>query len=155
MKMSSCPSFPTIIDGNGWGQWEQSQTLFYTRKGTEIQTYVSNYNKYVIMNNVIEDILDRIEDKKTSIEEIGALSSLIKKLNDDIKNINPKMNQISHFQSWGSWVNWIGECGGYNRCADNWNSFVNTWNSKIPNNIDINKRDNHISFLYESFCKRT
>ena len=64
------------------------------------------------------------------------------------------MNQISHFQPWGSNVNWISECGGFNRCADNWNTFANTWNSKIPSNIDINKRDNHISFLYESFCKR-
>ena len=154
MKMSSCPSFQTIVDRNGWGQYEQSQTLFYTHKGTEIQTFISNYNQYVILNNVIEDILERIEDKKTSIEEIGALASLIKKLNDDIKNINPKMNQISYFKPWGDDSNWIGECGGFNRCADRWNAFANTWNNKIPNNIDINKRDNHISFLYETFCKR-
>ena len=53
MKMSSCPSFQTIVDRNGWGEYEQSQTLFYTFKGTEIQTYISNYNQFVILNNVI------------------------------------------------------------------------------------------------------
>ena len=63
------------------------------------------------------------------------------------------MNQISHFQPWGSDANWIGECEGFNRCADRWNTFVDTWNSKIPKNIDISNRDNHISFLYETFCK--
>ena len=153
LKMVFCPSFQASCYGSGWGGLEQSATLFVFRNFSSLQNSISNYNRYVTMNNVIEDILDKIEDPKITINEIGPLSSLAKKLNDKLKNINPIIELKSYFQSSGRHVDWIGNSGGYNRGVNDWNSFAQRWNNKISNKTELKKRDDHISFLYETFGK--
>ena len=153
LRMALCPAFPIVCYNSGWGSYEQSETLFAVHKGTSIESYVSNYNRYVTLNNVIEDILDKIEEESTSIYEIDTLSSLVQKFNNELKNINPKMVQFPHFQSPASHMDWIGNSGGFNMHVNEWNSFVSNWNSKIPKESAIKQRDSHISYLKETFSK--
>ena len=151
--MAFCPSYHASCYASGWGGLEQSATIFVLHSCSAMQNSISNYNRYATLNNAIEDILDKIENPKISVYEIGPLCSLVKKLNDELKNINPNIEQKSYYKSSARHLDWIADSGGYNRGVNDWNAFASQWNSKIVNKTELNKRDSHISFLYETFGK--